>query len=38
MNKFLQVGDKFMPELHLKQQIPETKKELISLFSQEIQI
>ena len=40
VNKFLLVGDKFMPEMHLRQpgllivlviQLPKTKKELKSL-------
>ena len=47
MNKILLVGDKFMPEMHLKQPgftysacgpIPKIKKELKSLCRQEIQI
>ena len=49
VNRFLLVGDKFMPEMHLKQpgfflliihvvHLPETKKELKSLCRQEIQI
>ena len=47
MNKFLLVGDKFMPELHLKQlcftysacgPFTKNKKELKSLYRMEIQI
>ena len=47
MNKFLLVGDKFMPEMHLKQRglltvlvvhLLETKKELKNLCRQETQI
>ena len=48
LNKFLLVGDKFMPEMHLKQpgfthsacgaRGPKIKKELKSLCRQEIQI
>ena len=47
VTKFLLAGDKFMPEIHLKQLIlltvlvvhlPETKKELKILCRQEIQI
>ena len=47
MNKFLLVGDKFMPEMQLKQpgftysacgHLPETKKELKNLCRQEIEI
>ena len=47
VNKSLLVGDKFMPEIHLKQpglhailvdHLPERKKELKSLCRQEIQI
>ena len=47
VNKFLLVGDKFMPEMQLKQTgftysvcgyLPETKKELKNLCRQEIEI
>ena len=38
VNKLLLVGDKFMPEMHLKQHLPKIKKELKSLCKQEIQI
>ena len=47
LNKFLLLGDKFMPEIHLKQpgfiillvvHLPKTKKELKSLCRQDTQI
>ena len=47
VNKFLVVGDKFMPEMHLKQlgftyslviHLPKIKKELKNLWGQAIQI